>query len=134
MFYILIGMDRFHISINNQHFCDYIYRSSVKRIIQCQLLKGVDKITSFDHRKTFPFPYPTHQTRLLENISFSNDIPISLKHGNVITLKGLTSGNKNGGFTMKFLVGKMEQQAFHFDVRFGDELVIRNHSVNDSGE
>lgn len=35
--YVLIGLDRFHISINNIHFCDYIFRSSVKRIVSCQV-------------------------------------------------------------------------------------------------
>lgn len=38
-FYMLIGLDRFHISINNIHFCDYIFRSSVKRIVQCQVCR-----------------------------------------------------------------------------------------------
>ena len=37
-FYVLIGLDRFHISINNVHFCDYIFRSSLRRIILCEVI------------------------------------------------------------------------------------------------
>lgn len=38
-FYVLIGLDRFHISINNVHFCDYIFRSSLRRIILCEVIE-----------------------------------------------------------------------------------------------
>ncbi|CAO1408990.1 unnamed protein product [Diamesa serratosioi] len=130
-FYVLIGLDRFHISINNVHFCDYIFRSSLKRIIMCELNQDVDKITQFDHRKIFPFSFPTYQTRLLPNLSFSNDVPAPFKHGNVLVLKGKAKGSSYGSFTLKFLIGRTEKQAFHFDVRFSTRKVARNHSVND---
>lgn len=54
--------------------------------------------------------------------------------GNVVTLKASTGGNPNGGFTVKFLVGKSELQAFHFDVRFSIRKVIRNNTVNETAE
>ncbi|CAO1381748.1 unnamed protein product [Diamesa hyperborea] len=130
-FYVLIGLDRFHISINNVHFCDYIFRSSLRRIILCELHQDVDKITQFDHRRIFPFSFPTYQTRLLPNLSFSNDVPAPFKNGNVMVLKGKARGNCNGSFTLKFLVGRTEKQAFHFDVSFLSRKVVRNHSVNE---
>jgi hypothetical protein len=130
----LIGIDRFHVSINNIHFCDYIFRTSIKRIGSVQILHDVEKVFQFDFRRVFPFSFPTYQTRLLPNVSFSNDIPGPFKIGNVVTLKASAGGNPNGGFTVKFLVGKSEQQAFHFDVRFSIRKVIRNNSVNDSIE
>lgn len=98
------------------------------------MLNDVEKIFQFDHRRVFPFAFPTYQTRLLTDVAFSNDIPASFKEGNIIVIKGSAGGNPNGGFTIKFLVGKSERQAFHFDVRFSIRKVLRNHSVNDSGE
>lgn len=96
-----------------------------------QLVHDVEKVTQFDHRRIFPFANPTYQTRLLPNLSFSNDISAPFREGNVIVLRGSAGGNPNGSFTMKFLVGKSEAQAFHMDVRFSMKKVFRNHSMND---
>lgn len=127
-------MDRFHISINNVHYCDYIFRTSIKRITGIQVINDVEKIFQFDHRRVFPFAFPTYQTRLLSNVAFSNDNPAPFKQGDIMVIKGSTGGNPNGGFTLKFLVGRTERQAFHFDVRFSVRKVLRNHSLNDDGE
>jgi hypothetical protein len=94
----------------------------------------VEKVTQFDHRRIFPFSHPVYQTRLLPNLSFSNDIPTAFREGNVIVLKASAGGNPNGSFTLKFLIGKTEMQAFHFDVRFSVKKVFRNNSVNDAVE
>ncbi|XP_070504243.1 galectin-9-like isoform X2 [Chironomus tepperi] len=130
-FYILIGLDRFHISINSIHFCDYIFRASVKRIQSCQVVRDVDRIIQFDHRRTFPFTYPVAQSRLPPHLVFSNDIPAPFKEGSVLVIKGSTGGNPNGAFRIKFYVGKSEKQAFTFDVRFSQQKVARNNCVND---
>lgn len=91
-------------------------------------------MTQFDHRRVFPFTFPVYQTRLLPNVSFSNDIPSPFQEGNVIVLKASAGGNPNGSFTLKFLVGKTEAQSFHMDVRFVAKKVFRNNSVNDNVE
>jgi hypothetical protein len=91
----------------------------------------VERVTQFDHRRIFPFSFPAYQTRSLPNIRFSNDIPAPFKEGNIIVLKASAGGNPNGSFSLKFLVGKTENQSFHMDVRFSIEKVFRNSSMND---
>lgn len=97
-------------------------------------MHDVENVSQFDHRRVFPFSYPVYQTRLLPNLSFSNDIPTAFREGNVVVLKGTTSGNPSGSLTLKFLVGKSEAQSFHMDVRFSEKKVFRNNSVNDGVE
>lgn len=97
-------------------------------------MHDVEKITQFDQRRIFPFSFPHYQTRLLPGLSFSNDIPTPFKQGDVIIFIASTGGNPNGSFTLKFLVGRTDQQAFHFDVRFSMRKVFRNNSVNDVAE
>lgn len=91
-------------------------------------------MSQFDHRRIFPFSYPVYQTRLLPNLAFSNDVPSPFKEGNVVVLKASAGGNPNGSFSLKFLAGKTEAQAFHMDVRFSLKKVFRNSSINDSIE
>lgn len=97
-------------------------------------MHDVEKVTQFDHRRIFPFSFPAYQTRSLVDLSFSNDIPAPFREGNIIVLKGSAGGNPNGSFSLKFLVGKMESQSFHMDVRFSIQKVFRNSSVNDRVE
>lgn len=52
----------------------------------------------------------------------------------MIVLSGSVGGNPNGSFSMKFLVGKEEAQAFHMEARFGAKKVFRNSSSNDGPE
>lgn len=37
LLHILIGVDRFHISMNNIHFCDYLYRTGLNRVSYVQV-------------------------------------------------------------------------------------------------
>jgi hypothetical protein len=97
-------------------------------------MHDIENVSRFDHRRIFPFSFPVYQTRLLQNLTFSCDVPQPFKEGNVVIFKGSTSGNPNGSFTLKFLVGRTEQQSFHMDIRFGSRKVYRNHSVNENTE
>lgn len=97
-------------------------------------MHDVERVSQFDHRRIFPFSYPTYQTRMLQNLTFSSDIPMPFKEGSVVVLRGSVGGNPNGSFTVKFLVGRSELQSFHMDVRFATKKVYRNHSVNDLAE
>lgn len=94
-------------------------------------MHDVETVTQFDHRRIFPFSFPAYQTRSLTNLRFSNDIPAPFREGNIIVMKASAGGNQNGSFSLKFLVGKTENQSFHMDVRFSVKKVYRNSSMND---
>lgn len=97
-------------------------------------MHDVEKVSQFDQRRVFPFSFPVYQTRLLPNLSFSNDIPAPFREGNVIVVRGSAGGNPNGAFSLKFLVGATERQSFHLDVRFSTRKVLRNNSMNEKAE
>lgn len=99
-----------------------------------QVVHDVERVTQFDQRRIFPFTFPIVQTRVPQHLIFSNDIPAPFKEGSVLVIKGSAGGNPNGAFRLKFLMGKSEKHAFNFDVRFSQQIVARNNSINDYGE
>ncbi|XP_059619694.1 uncharacterized protein LOC132263762 [Phlebotomus argentipes] len=127
--YILVGVDRFHIALNDQPFTEFMFRTGLNRISVLQVLQDVEYIRQVDHRKAYPSPYPPVQTRS-SWFTFSNDLPVTYKAGHVVVVTGTALGNQQGHFAIRFLVGHTEKQALHFNVRFSQREVARNHTVN----
>jgi hypothetical protein len=132
---ILVGTDRFHISLNNVHFCDFVFRpiTPITLIKYLVIDRELEALNQCDHRKIFPSVHP--QMQLSKSwFSFSSDVPVPLRIGNVVTLRGVTSGNRQGSFYIRFMVSHTEKSAFSLAARFKDNVVVRNHSVNDKNE
>ncbi|GAB0086033.1 Galectin [Sergentomyia squamirostris] len=131
--YILVGVDRFHIALNDKPFADYFFRGALNRISVLQVLQDVEYIRQVDHRKAYPSPYPTVQARTTW-FTFSNDLPVTYKAGHVVVVSGIALGNQQGNFAIRFLLGHTEKQGLHFNVRFPQREVVRNHTVNNKME
>lgn len=98
-----------------------------------QIQGDVEVIKQVDHRLVFPYLHPIAQPRKLTE-NFSSDIPIIPRPGLVMVVKGMPIGNAQGGFTLRIFVGNSAQQALHFDVRFAQNVVARNHTCNEKRE
>lgn len=93
-------------------------------------VQDANVVRQVDHRKIFPYSHPLLHSRKITD-SFSNDLPIEPTPGLVIVMKATATGNGQGGFTARFMVGNSGQQALHFDVRFWQNIIARNHSCNE---
>lgn len=131
--YVLVGVDRFHISLNDKPFAEFMFRAPANRISVLQVLQDVEYIRQVDHRKAYPSPYPTLQVRL-KWCTFSNDLPIAYKAGHVVVVTAIALGNPQGHFIIRFLEGHTQKQGLHFNVRFSQREVARNHTVNSGME
>ncbi|XP_037028020.1 galectin-8-like [Bradysia coprophila] len=130
---IFVGTDRFHLATNDSHYCDFHFRAPVQRVTVLQIQGDVEVIKQVDHRLVFPYLHPIAQPRKLTD-NFSNDIPLVPRAGLVMVVKGMPIGNAQGGFTLRIFVGNSAQQALHFDVRFAQNVVARNHTCNEKRE
>lgn len=72
--YILLGDHRFHIAINDESYCTYIFRLSIDLIKTIEVTKDLQSIVQIDHRSMYPIPFPAIQVDD-NKIEFSNDIP-----------------------------------------------------------
>uniref|UniRef100_A0A1L8DRF9 Galectin n=1 Tax=Nyssomyia neivai TaxID=330878 RepID=A0A1L8DRF9_9DIPT len=131
--YIFVGTDRFHISLANEPFAEFMFRAPLSRISAIQVYEDVETIRQVDHRRAYPSPYPAIQAHL-PGICFSNDLPINYRIGHVVVVTGLATGSPQGQFTIRFMVGHTGKQALHFNVRFPANAVVRNHTVNNNTE
>nr|AAT11557.1 midgut specific galectin [Phlebotomus papatasi] len=131
--YVLVGVDRFHISLNDVPFTEFMFRAPYRSIAVLQVLQDVEYIRQVDHRKVYPSPYPAVQVRS-PWYSFSNDLPTIYNFGHVVVVTGIALGNPKGHFVIRFLEGHSEKQGLHFNVRFYSREVARNHTVNSKME
>ncbi|XP_053681766.1 32 kDa beta-galactoside-binding lectin lec-3-like [Sabethes cyaneus] len=124
--YILVGDDKFHIAINGQSYCTYMFRAALSEIRTITIFKDVQQITQIDHRQAFPTPFPAIQLEESFN-SFSNDVPKPFFPGHVIVITAIPFGNPRGGFIIRFTENGSKRQALHFNPRFDPHyIVVRN--------
>jgi len=123
--FVLVGDDRFHVSLNNEAFCTFGFKLPVKDIrfvIASGDLKGIHQM---DHRRAFPSFYPLvhHDSKDFE---FKGFIPRKYSAGNVITISATASGSGEGEFAIIFnrIAGK--RQLLHINPRFDQQAVVIN--------
>lgn len=71
----------FHISINGNPYCTFMYRLPIQEIRTIFIDKDIQTIRQIDHRTSFPSPYPMIQCDPEPGIIFSNDVAKRFKPG-----------------------------------------------------
>ncbi|XP_055523921.1 32 kDa beta-galactoside-binding lectin lec-3-like isoform X2 [Wyeomyia smithii] len=131
--YILVGDDKFHIAINGQSYCTYMFRAPLLEIRSITIFKDVQQIIQIDHRQIFPTPFPAIQLEESFN-SFSNDVPKPFLPGHVIVITAIPFGNPRGGFIIRFTENGSKRQALHFNPRFDPHYIVVRNSHTDALE
>ncbi|CAO1414495.1 unnamed protein product [Diamesa serratosioi] len=131
-FYIMMGDDKFHVAINEEHFCTYNYRMKLDDIKVVKLDGDIEKVFQVDHRMVYPTPWPQTQAEF-KTISFRGDFPRPFTPGQIIVITGIPSGDPMGSFFIRFNEGTSSKQRFHFNPRFDEQVVVVN-SMNDKLE
>jgi hypothetical protein len=130
--YILMGDDRFHIAFNDVDYCHYKYKSDISDIHTISLMGDIQIVSQIDHRRIYPILLPMLQFED-PKVVFSGDVPRYFTPGHAVVITAIPSGNKNGMFTIKFFEGPTKKQAFHFNARFQQKMIVVN-SMNDALE
>jgi hypothetical protein len=124
-FHVLIGDDRFHVSINGEAFCTYSFKTPLKEIKAISVSGDVENITQVDHRLAFPKIYPLVNNDT-PDVTFSGIIPRKLKPGHVSIISGIVTGNPQGEFLVFFCENDSNRQLIHFNPRFDQQDVVIN--------
>lgn len=124
-FHVLVGDDRFHVSVNGEAFCTYNFRIPVKEIKTISVSGDVESITQVDHRLVFPSIYPLVNNDT-SDVIFSGIIPRKLKPGHVSIISGSATGNPQGEFVIFFCENDSNRQLIHFNPRFDQQDVVVN--------
>lgn len=132
-FVILVGHDRFHVSINSKDFCDFLFRMPLARIKVLQVLQDVEYIRRADHITAYPSPYPLPYMRDT-SFSFSNDVPAQLNKGQVIVLHAKALGNATGNFSVFFLNSQAPKTAIVFNVALPPKSLLTRSFINAKNE
>lgn len=128
--YILVGDDRFHVSINEKAYCTFKFQLPVNSIRSVNVSGDVECLTKVDHIKVFPLIYPLINTDT-ENVVFSAHIPRNYEPGHVIALTGTAFGNPQGEFVIFFMEEDTSRQLIHFNPRFDQQEVVINTMLGD---
>lgn len=129
--YLLVAADRFHIALNDLHYCTFRFRGDVGDIRTVKVHKDVQLINQVDHRRVYPSPWPLVQKND-EGLSFSNDVPNQFSPGHSIIITAIPYGNPKGRFVISFYERDTKKQALHFNPRFDPiNLVIRTSTKDD---
>lgn len=129
--YILVAADRFHIALNDMHYCTFPFRGELGDVRTVKIYKDVQMVNRIDHRRVYPSPCPLIQNTD-ETLSFSNDVPNVFSAGHVIIITAIPYGNPKGRFVISFYERDTKKQAFHFNPRFEPtNVVIRNSNKDD---
>lgn len=122
---ILVTDTKFMIALNEVPFCMYKFRGQLSDIRTLRVTKDVQYVNQVDHRRCYPSPRPL--VWLNDDYhSFSNDVPKKFMAGHAIVIKGIPFGNPKGRFTITFFENETKKQAFHFNARFEQQIVVRN--------
>jgi Galactoside-binding lectin len=124
-FHILVGDDRFHVSINDESFCTYNFKTAVKEIKAISVSGDVESISQVDHKLVFPSIYPLVNNDT-PDVTFSGMIPRKFQPGHVTIMSGVASGNPQGEFVIFFLENDSSRQLIHFNSRFDQQDVVIN--------
>jgi hypothetical protein len=124
-FHVLVGDDRFHVSINGEAFCTYSFKMPVKEIKAISVSGDVEIITQVDHRLAFPTIYPLVNNDT-PDVTFSGIFPRKLKPGHVSIISGIVTGNPQGEFVVFFCENDSNRQMIHFNPRFDQQDVVIN--------
>lgn len=130
--YIMVGVDSFHIAINNREFCSYKFRTTLEDIHAITILGDIHWLRQVDHRAAFPLPRPAIQYDD-DTCAFSADVPRLFSPGHVVVITAIPYGNPNGTFIIKFTEGATYKQGFHLSARFQQKVVVVN-SMKDNLE
>lgn len=127
--YIMVGDDKFHISIDDEAFCTFKFMIDPKQI-KAIAVNDLDTVTQMDHRLVFPLVYPiVHDP---ENLAFSGIISKNFRPGHVIVVQGSISGNGEGEFVVLFCENGTSRQLIHFNPRFdARECVVNTMHADD---
>ena len=130
---ILVGSDRFHVSVNNKDFCEFPFRMPLSSVKVLQVLQDVEYIRRADHLTAYPAPYPPPYMRDTE-FSFSSDVPALLSKGHVMVLHATALGNAAGNFSIHFLNGQAPKTAVVFNVALPPRSIITRSFINAKNE
>lgn len=128
---IAVGNDRFHITINNQQFCAYAFRTAVHVITSVALRRDLQTITQVDHRSTFPTMWPPVQmddddVQLNRStFDFSSDVPQPFSACDVTLITAVALSNQTrGGFVVFVTGGGRNKFALHLKVNFNPNMIV----------
>lgn len=130
--HILVGDDRFHVSINDESFCTYNFKIPVKEIKTISVSGDLESITQVDHRLVFPSIYPLVNNDT-PDVTFSGIIPRKFEPGHVTIISGVATGNPQGEFVIFFCENDCSRQLIHINPRFDQQDVVIN-SMNGDDE
>lgn len=128
--YVLVGDNRFHVSIDHESFCTYNFRVAVDHIRAVSVSGDVDRVTQMDHRRVFPSVYPLVVSDTPDLI-YSGFVPGRFQPGQVVTISGVASGNPQGEFVVFFSENDTSRQLIHFNPRFDQREVVINTMLGD---
>lgn len=123
--HILVGDDRFHVSINDESFCTYNFKIPVKEVKAISVSGDVESVTQVDHRLVFPSIYPLVNNDT-EDVTFSGIIPRKFAPGHVTVISAVANGNPEGEFVIFFCENDSSRQLIHFNPRFDQRDVVIN--------
>lgn len=123
--FILLGDDRFHVSIDDKAFCTYAFKTPAKEIRAVAVSGDVETVVQVDHRLVFPLIYPLVNNDT-PDIAFSGMIPRKIKPGHVSVFSAIASGNPDGEFVVFFNENDRIRQLIHFNARFDAKDVVVN--------
>lgn len=128
--YVLVGDNRFHVSIDGESFCTYNFRVAPKEIRAVSVSGDVDSVTQMDHRLVFPsvFPLVVSDT---PDLVYSGFVPRKFQPGQVIVISGVASGNPQGEFVVFFCENDTQRQLIHLNPRFDQQEVVINTMLGD---
>lgn len=128
--HILVGDDRFHVSINEDSFCTYNFKIPVKEVKAISVSGDIENVTQVDHRLTFPSIYPLVNNDT-PDVIFSGIIPRKFSPGHVTVVSGVATGNPQGEFVVFWLENDSSRQLIHFNPRFDQQDVVINTMLGD---
>lgn len=128
--YILVGDEKFHVSINEKPFCTYKYRLPLNLIRVIHVGRDVEKISQVDHRRVFPSLWPFVQDNKKGRYN-SFDVPRQFFLGHVIVIKAIPRGSHTGRFSINLTDELSQRHMLHFDSRFNERCFVLNSMSED---
>jgi hypothetical protein len=122
--FIFFGESKFHVSINEEPFCDYDYKLPANSIRAIWVSGDVETVLEAGHRTIEPEAYPLVPN--MDDIVFNGVISRKYSPGHVVVVTGIPKGGSEGEFTIMFRENNTMRQLVHFNARFDESVAVMN--------
>lgn len=123
---IYVDVEQFFVSIDDKPFCMYTHRSDITQIRRLNIVNDVERVYRVEHESAQSKKWPAKNDDV-----FRASIPRSFNIGDILVIKGVTSGNSEGFFMLNILDEDLKRPYFHMKAELSSGVIKVNSQCSD---